>query len=297
MKRINIKSLAAVLAVLTAGGVYTLTSSAGDQEDLRAASPTESGESDQIAAPEQTIEPVPEESMPISAQVGRNSNKTYIVDREAYERTIEASKPSTAAYQSARGLFYEHQYEAAFNKAAEAIELGKHGINPTRVADAQRLQGRIRLEQGRYTEALILLKAEDKLDREGILDLDIALCYVKLGDLAMARQFYSDNAIVGKYLLTESDLPGTDTAANFEASIRFARGMDYYGRSLYLPALDEFALAEALAPEIGAIPYYSGRTLIYLNRYLDSKPFFEKALQNTDGRILDDAKRRYQRMP
>lgn len=297
MKSIYLKSLAAVLAVLTVGGIYTLTSSAGNREELRAASPAESGNADPSAATEPTIEPESKEAISTPAQVSPSSSKSRIVDREAYERSIEASKPSTAAYFAATSLYFDHEYEAAFNKAEEAIELGKGGINALIVEDAQRLQGKIRLAQGRYTEALELLKVEYKVGRSGILDLEIALCYVKLGDLELARQFYSDNAILKTNIISEEDLPGTDTARNFEASIRFARGLDYFFTSRKQAALEELTLAESLAPTKGAISYFAGMSLIHADRYVEAKPYFERAVKNSSGRILEDAQRRYRRMP
>lgn len=234
----------------------------------------------------------------IIPEVGGTRATSVAPDPSANDSAAVARRrPVTDAYQRARELYFEHKYAEAFDEAQKAVDLARELKVGLIIENGQRLQGKIRLAQGRYTEALELLKVEYKVGRSGILDLDIALCYVKLGDLAMARQFYSDNAILKTNVITEDDLPGTATAASFEASIRFARGLDYFFSGMKQAAFEELVLAEALAPTKGAISYFAGRSLRHMDRYMDSKPYFERAVQNSSGWILEDAQRRYNRMP
>ena len=146
--------------------------------------------------------------------------------------------------------------------------------------DARRLIGKIRMKQQFYDEALEWFRADWREGEDKQLDLDIALCFVRLGNDDAARRFYSDSPIL-RYAsdLTAKDLPGTRTPKTLEASILFARGMQVYLTSRPKEALEDFAAASKLVPNNGVFAFFVGRSSPRIKRHSEALVYYRTAIR------------------
>lgn len=156
------------------------------------------------------------------------------------------------------------------------------------------LLGDIRLRQGRYEDALrYYLPTGQSTWRSG-LNLDVALCYVRLGNYEAARRSYSDEAVL-QYVPQDQrseyhrSMPGMASPRALEASILFARGNESAMSGSHAEAISDFEAAGKLAPTNGLVAYCAGTSLVYLNRPAEATPFFRRAAQYGRGRIAQDA--------
>lgn len=153
------------------------------------------------------------------------------------------------------------------------------------------LLGDIYLRQEKYREALSYYLPGSRNTMRFGLNLDVALCYSRLGDHDTARRFYSDRATL-QYdsRIRAADLPGTGDPKSLEASILLARGMDAYVSDRNQEAFDNFEAAGRLAPQNGLIPFYVARSLAAMNREMEAKPYYRLAAQNGQGEIARAAR-------
>ena len=214
------------------------------------------------------------------------------IDPEAAARYQEASKPSFEAMRQAELLFRKHDLTGAENAAKESMRLAwEAGAGD--VGSSRNLIRKIRMQQGKYQEALEWIGADWQQGADSSLDLDVALCYVRLGNTTKARQFYSDeNTLRYASSLTVQDLPGTRNRKMLEASILIARGIDKFFRATgEKEALADFDAALTLAPQNGLAAYYAAQSLVVLGRRTEATPYFIKAAQNGHGTFVKQARR------
>ncbi len=213
-------------------------------------------------------------------------------DPLAYAAEVSRIKPASDALQRACRQFYvEGNIASARVEATEAEHLAATlGVGLVG-EEARRLLGRILFKENRFEEALEVLMQDYRQGQSVALDLDIALCLIKLGRAAQAQPYVSNRTLL-QYGTVESDLPGREPNSKLEASVRFARGLDLLRRSYSRAALEEFLAADQLAPKNGAINYHAGMALVDLNRHREAKPYFQRAAQYGLGRIRTDAARR-----
>lgn len=201
-------------------------------------------------------------------------------------------KPATDAFQKAGGLFSKGDYEGAAGSATRAIALSKSLKAWSIERESQRLLGEIRVSQGRYREALTLLPIDWRKNVPPYTDVNVALAFLKIGDLVHAHQFFHPDAFYNKGGPRADDLPSVATAKGLEARIRYARGMNYFLRGRELLALREFQIADRLAPDNGLIDYYAGMSLVHMGKMQEAKPYFRATAARATGWMQADAKKR-----
>ncbi len=236
----------------------------------------------------------PSAPAPNTTSGGRSGNTALrIVDIEAGRRHTAELNRGTPAFWRAEGLLGRGDLDGAESAAREAIALSPHGGGVT--AQAERLLGQIAMKRGRYEQALGYFLADDQPGRElgHGRDLDVALCYARLGNHQMARRYYSDRMVLRfAHDITARDLPGTRTPQALEASILLARGFDSYLSGGTRKAFENLQAAERLAPANGYIPYLAGRSLVTMGRHADAVRYFRKAMRHGRGEYADEAWRR-----
>lgn len=186
-----------------------------------------------------------------------------------------------AVEDEARALFQKKQYAAAAAACHRAIAMSPEINGRSSNMAAWQLLGQIYMEQGRYREALPFFSEATHNTHNDELNLDMALCYFRLGDLKEARQLYSDR-MISRYMSNEPDsqryLPGTNTAKTLEASILFARGYYAYMRSRTEKAERNFSAAARLAPTNAKIAYLQAMALRELKRSPEALRCFTRAV-------------------
>jgi hypothetical protein len=222
---------------------------------------------------------------------GGNSNNP-----EAQSRWDKAVGPSEQARKRAQKLLELGDIVGAEQEANDAIRLAS-GISPLTQELARRLIAHIRMEQGQYQDALKLLGADWIPGGSSRVGLDIALCYVRLGNLPMARKFYSDEEILRYSFIKREDLPGICTSPTLEASILMARGLLSYFSYINADAARDLHAANRLAPRNGMIPYFNGKALIKANRASELAQCFARAATFGNAMVSNDAMRRLSYLP
>lgn len=225
--------------------------------------------------------------------------------RTAFPMSPEGKAEENAAYAASDALRRQAQalYEVGDLAGAEAACLNAlnsppivHG-QPQHVPFVARLLGQVYLKDGQYEKAVQWLRSA-KLNTTtvgGGLDLDLALAYVRLGDSADAKRFYSDRAVL-RYLsdgegVGPQDLPGTASPKALEASILFARGLDAHFEARDDAALVDLQAAHSLALDNPLIAYHCARILSGERRFAEATPLYERAALG-HGFTSEEAKRR-----
>lgn len=155
------------------------------------------------------------------------------------------------------------------------------------------LLGDIRLRQCRYEEALRhYLPARNRIGRYA-LDLDAALCCVRLEDYKRARLLFS-NEVLRAYFsgLDPADLPGTKTLRELEATILMARGADAFRSCYEEVALENFEAAARVAPHNGLAACWAAESLDWLGRPAEAVPYWRRAARYGRGEVARKAKKR-----
>jgi tetratricopeptide (TPR) repeat protein len=213
-------------------------------------------------------------------------------DPEGEARYRKAIEPTEHSLRTAQDLYRSGDLVGAERAARETITLAA-GLSPLAQELARRLVGQIRMQQGRYKDALEWLGADWLAGKDARLDLDIALCYVRLGNYTKAKRFYSDKALLRYTSIQPEDLPGASNPQSLEASILLARGLDkFFTASGQMDALSDLNAAGRLAPRNGLISYYAGMSLVHMDRPAEAAPYFRRAAQYGRGKIAQDAQKR-----
>ena len=216
---------------------------------------------------------------------GATYGTELVIDHDLWPREKELGRPANEASLMSRALYNQGRFAESFAAADRAIALARYWQRGLLVEEAHRLQGRNLVEMGQYRRALPYLDKDYRIGQSEALDLDLTLCYLKLGDPERARRHYSDQLVLRyNHDLAAKDLPGTGNTTALEASIRFARALDLDTSSRKTLAAAEYARAEALAPNNRVIPYYRGLSLHYAGHDdLAAAHFVKAALMNEGG--------------
>ncbi|GEM_PF-2805932 len=245
---------------------------------------------------------------PATRETWSKANTWFIADRDPFDRLLR----------DAKSCYHGGKLDKAEHLANEAIEFSiKLSGNLLRDAryssvgltqrfsgqarglqrDARLLIGRIRMKQGFYNEALQIFRADWRENSDKRVDLDIALCFARSGNDAMARKFAPKENLTS-YLSDDvlTELPDTGTSKALEARIVFARGAEAFMRSEYQEAFANFKTASQMFPDNGVLAYYTGKMLTELKRNREAIVYYRIAMQRLDGnsRLLADAKEREQ---
>ncbi len=111
-----------------------------------------------------------------------------------------------------------------------------------------RMIGRCMLEQGRCEEALEYLTARYQPGLETLLDTEIALCHLWLGNTRQARVMNSGLSLAHQSQIDETALPPLDSENGLEIHLLVKRGLMRHGAFREL-AVDDFKKAFSYAPD------------------------------------------------
>ncbi len=211
----------------------------------------------------------------------------------AERRVLYAQSERLAA--EARALLASGDLSGAERAALGALAATPNvqgGIRPLHTLPL--LLGDIYLREGKYEKALqwYLPSRQNVWRMGGGLNLDVALCYARLGNYEQARRFYSDQELLQYSSIHSEDLPGTDSPQALEASIQMARGMDAFLSGRKQEAFEDMGEAARLAPADGLIPYYQGMSLVHMGRYSETLPYFARAATFGHGKVARDSQSR-----
>lgn len=205
------------------------------------------------------------------------------------------------AWSSAREALGNAQksYDAGDYLSAEALARKSIALAPSirgqrqdPMGAAYLLIGDARMEMGDYAGALSQYEVGAGTTWRPAENLNVALCYSRLGKAGKARAMYSDEMILGYGGIAKADLPGTANAASLQASILLARGLDRYFASRWPQALKDFEAAQAIVPKNAVAAYYKGMALSFMNRRSEAVASFETAAATGSGAFTADAKSR-----
>jgi Tfp pilus assembly protein PilF len=162
------------------------------------------------------------------------------------------------------------EYNAALGKVSEFGETA--GTFHT-------LLGEILCQQGKYRESLQALDAAKGPGQSDVRTLTISICYLELGDVPQAKQFFSPDLL--RRGLVEFEGPSAllprVTDSNMLAYARLARAFAYHQSGDYKPAELDYASARALIPDEELLQYQYGRLLRVMGRRREALVLFRSA--------------------
>ena len=223
------------------------------------------------------------------------------IDRKWAEAFEAKSRQAMAVEKEARQLLKERRFAEAEKACHRALALSPT-INgqPANMVVLQ-LLGDVRLEQKQYQKALDTYFRARQHSRNLELDLNIALCYLKLGDMDKAHSFYDEKKLFDKRLGNNmlpgeketymASLPGTATAKTMEASIYFARGREKSSFAQVNEAVEDYKKALVLVPRNALIAYSCAQDLARFYRGQEAIPYWARAAVFGQGYIAKDGKR------
>lgn len=226
---------------------------------------------------------------------GAYSALTASPERKARDR--QRTAPAHDLVQAAKADYRSRNYAGAQTKIEQALAM----TAPTDLwefGSARHLLARVLIKQGRYSDALQQMNIATKSTGSERLNLDAALCLVKLSELQRARAICptleavvkSINGIPKQATLTVGRSLMTASAPELEAKIHFALGYDSLLEADDAVALEEFQTAHALAPNDPVISVCLSRTLEHLKRYKEALPYLEAAHRGFAAQVQGRAK-------
>ena len=241
----------------------------------------------------------PASSSPPASQTKQTSQSGPLVSRGFSKSRISGDDP---VYDAALAQASRSEIEArALLRAGKLTEAEQVAIvgqalwlrDPQRLPHPmfQWLLGDVRLRQGRYADALQYYQLASKHSARSGEELNIALCFVRLGNDEMARQFYSDQTLLRYSSISLRELPGTNNHQALEASILLAHGLEGYLTHQEQEALEDLDAAGKLAPHNGLIAYYAAQCLLRLKRSQDAVPYLQRAAKYGHGQIAKESAR------
>ena len=240
-----------------------------------------------------TLNALPKSDKPIesTADQAPAQTKRPISDPEAYRRDSERSKIADDLFQSAQRAYYAGRTEDAERLARRSIDDGSSSI-ATR--DSRKLIGRILMDKGEYRDAAEMLAKDWVRGQDSVGDLDIALCYAKLGRFDLAERFYNDESILQYHGASAEDLPDATTPKGAEARILIARGLEASTRlSGKYDAQKAFAQAARLAPRNTLVAQMMSRSLLRDERDDEALPYLATIVVYGKGERKREADARF----
>jgi tetratricopeptide (TPR) repeat protein len=222
-----------------------------------------------------------------------NANQASILDGrplradpEAARRFTELQRPVLAAMDLAYKLYFDGDLDGCLKAAERASHLAKTLGVSSRLEAAQRLKGRVLIRQGKPRKALeALQKGWKSVENAKGVDLDVALCYIRLGDTKRAAQFYSQQDMLARSSsVSAADLPPANTRKGLEARILLARGGLFSSTGLFEDAARDYDAAALLTPR-NALIHYRLAAALPLARRSERPVHFAYALKHGSPKI------------
>lgn len=206
------------------------------------------------------------------------------------------SRRSQAVEKEARSLLKESRFAEAEAACYRALALSPKINGQPSSMEALQLLGDVYREQGHYKDAIDTYNKARQHTRNLELDCNIALSYVKLGDLNSARKFFSEEKAFGNMVDLPpqqkaqflAQLPGTKTAKSFEASIYFARGKEKGSYAALDEAVENYQKALRLVPHNALIARHCAWDLDFLGRSKEATPLWARAAAFGTGDVAHE---------
>ena len=223
--------------------------------------------------------------------------------RPDYDPAKDPTRPGYVMMKEATELWRAGDLDAAEGKCREALQVFRTyiaNLPKDLPGDATYMLGKpktilanIQLAKGQYKAALEgYREVTDDFSKvhtsssEFDIFLNVALCYIRLGDYEKAKKFYSNEILLNDSSVSKEELPGTDNPRALEASILLTRGTMAQPKE----ALTDYESASKLAPRNGMLAYVQARTLMDLKRYDEALPMFTRAVRFGNPAQIKSAK-------
>ncbi len=180
--------------------------------------------------------------------------------------------PGNQMIKEARALLRAGKLQEAEQKCRQAMEY----FRDNELSIPYELLGDILLAKGEYQKALDEYAVFSRSGWSTTLHINIALCYLRLGDLDKAKEAYLDEIQTERGLRPEH-MPGTEDLKSMELTLMLALSGVHSGDSP--EALKYLLAAEKLAPENWEIVDAIGQRLDYMERYDDAIPYYKRAIK------------------
>ena len=230
--------------------------------------------------------------------------------RPDYDPAKDPRRPGYVMMKEAAELWRAGDLDAAEGKCRKALQffrtyianLPKNlpgdatyllGEPKTILANIQLAKGQYKAALEGYREVTENFSMVHTSSSEYDIFLNVALCYIRLGDYEKAKKFYSDEILLRDSNFSKEDLPGTDNPRALEASILLACGTLANAEG----ALANYESAIKLAPRNGVLAYRQAMLLMRLKRYDEALPMFARAVRFGTGEDAKDAKNRMGAFP
>ncbi len=207
---------------------------------------------------------------------------------------------SFVAEKEARQLLKEHRFNEAEKACYRALALCPQVNGEPFSIAAQELLGDVHQAQGRYKDAIDAYgdSCKHSFNNEEI-ELKIALCYLRLGDLKNAHKFYTEDKFFsverfmgGTTAKQKADdfsmLPGDKTPKTMEASLLYVLGHEKHGYPEEANALWKKTLE--LAPRNALAARYIAWNLDFLGKRDEAVPYWARAAVFGKGYIAEQGK-------
>jgi tetratricopeptide (TPR) repeat protein len=169
-------------------------------------------------------------------------------------------------------LIAEGSYSAAEKQCEVAMAVGPHiGVNP--YGPSLLKLGDVHSAEGNYRDALAEYLGGGRTTARDGLDLDIALCYFRLGNYSQAGR--ADAAGIVRRLHDgmkdiDREVGGPGDNKSLEGYILYAKALILSHHVQETQAVKLFAQAQALLPGHALLAYDQARSLAYLHRYAEA---------------------------
>lgn len=245
----------------------------------------------------------PPSSVPNQKKGSVNSDTVRTpIDRKWADAFDAKVNRALAVEKEARQLLKERRFADAEKACYRALSLSPTIQGQPANTTAMQLLGDVRLEQKQYQKALETYFRARQHTRNLELDLNIALCYLKLGDVDKAHKFYNEKKLFDKRLGNNqlpgeketymASLPGTETAKTMEASIYFARGREKSSFAQVNEAVEDYKKALVLVPHNALISYSCAWDLASFYRGEEAIPYWARAAAFGKGYIAEEGRNR-----
>ena len=208
----------------------------------------------------------------------------------------EANKRESVANKKAQQLFEEGHLAEAEQACYDALAVSLKINGESTDIVAKLLLGDIYRDQERYKKAI---EVDQDALRHGTgdgVDLNLAWCYLKLGDLKNAHRFYSEEKFFADLPANQKNddlsmLPGDKTPKTMEVSLLYARGCENDSHAEVEKANALWKKALELAPRNALAAYKIARNLDFLGKGDEAVPYWARAAVFGKGYVAQQGER------